>query len=41
MMWVERGLSEIFGILSLTSIKTEVEWGNDEFSGHTMNKWHM
>jgi hypothetical protein len=37
---VERDLAERFGILSLASVETEVELGNDECSGHTLNIWH-
>jgi hypothetical protein len=37
---VERPLAERFGILLLASGETEVELGNDECSGHILNKWH-
>jgi hypothetical protein len=41
MTWMERGLAESFGILSLVSVETEVVQGNGECSGHTLNIWHM
>jgi hypothetical protein len=41
MTWVERGLAEIFGVLPLMSVETEVAQGNDECSNHTLNRWHM
>jgi hypothetical protein len=37
---VERALAEIFGILLLASGETKVELGNDECSGHILNRWH-
>jgi hypothetical protein len=37
---VERDLVERFGILQLASGETEVELGNDECSGHILNRWH-
>jgi hypothetical protein len=41
MTWVERGLAESSGVLSLVSVETEVVQGNGECSGHTLNRWHM
>jgi hypothetical protein len=35
---VERDLAERFGALPSASVKTEVELGNDEYSGHTLNR---
>jgi hypothetical protein len=35
---VERDLAERFGVSSLVSIETEVEWGNDECSGDILNR---
>ena len=39
-MVVERALAERFGGLPLASGKIEVELGNDECSGHILNRWH-
>jgi hypothetical protein len=36
---VERDLAEKFGVPSLASVETEVKLGNDECSGHTLNRW--
>jgi hypothetical protein len=41
MTWVERSLAEISSILSLVSVETKVAQGNDEYSDHTMHRWHM
>jgi hypothetical protein len=39
--WWWRGLLlKGFGVLSLASGETEVELGNDECSGHILNRWH-
>jgi len=37
----KRALAERFCVLQVASGETEVELGNDECSGHILNRWQM